>query len=181
VAGVLSLSGIEVTTLPQRTEFYVGQTGFSTYGMVVTATYSDGSTRNVTRSCSFGYGASVDRSLDIFTAGPQVVTVTYTESGITATTSFVVNIIYRELRSVRITIEPSTVEQWTAFIIRVRADYADNSSSWLDYNVSGYTITWNTMHSFTVSYTESGITRTASHTLAPVYWPWVENVLKPFG
>jgi len=149
--------------------------------MVVTATYSDGTTSNVTQSCGFGFGASVDRRLDIFTAGPQVVTVTYTEGGITATTQFTVNIIYRELRSIRIVIEPSSIEQWTTFFIRVWADYANNTGSWLDYNVSGYTIAWNTIHSFTVSYTESGITKTAQHTLDPVYWPWVEHILKPLG
>jgi hypothetical protein len=119
--------------------------------------------------------------LDIFTVGPQVVTVTYTENGITATAYFTVTIVFRELKSIRIVIESSNIDHWTTFFIRVWADYTNGTGNWLDYDISGYTITWDTMHSFSVSYTESGITKTASHTLAPIYWDWVENVVKPLG
>lgn len=63
----------------QKTGFTVGDT-FS-FGGTVTATYADDSTKDVTASATFsGY--------DMSTAGNQTVTVSYTEGGITKTTSY---------------------------------------------------------------------------------------------
>lgn len=62
------------------TSFYTGD-DFSSEGAVVTATYEDQSSKNVTDYATFtGY--------DMATAGTQTVTVTYTEGEVTKTTSY---------------------------------------------------------------------------------------------
>ena len=72
----VTLSSIDITTPPTKTTYTEGES-FDTAGMVVTATYSDGSTAAVT-----GYTVSPDRAL---TTGDTSVTITYTEGGVTKT------------------------------------------------------------------------------------------------
>lgn len=68
----------------QKTEFTVGDT-FSYDGAVVTATYSDGSTKTVTSSATFS-------DPDMTTAGTKTVTVSYTENEITKTTTYTITV-----------------------------------------------------------------------------------------
>ena len=80
-AAAKSLSSISVSG--QTTSFTVGDT-FS-FGGTVTATYSDSSTANVTSSATFsGYNMN--------TAGNQTVTVSYTYSGTTKTTTYSITV-----------------------------------------------------------------------------------------
>ena len=74
VSSSVTLTGIEVTTQPDKKEYYTGGT-LDTTGMVVTATYSDGTTAAVTAYTTSGF--------DSATAGTKTVTVTY--QGQTAT------------------------------------------------------------------------------------------------
>ena len=63
-----NLTGISVTSQPSKTTYLEGE-NLSTSGLVITASYDDGSTANVTGSCSFsGYDS---------TPGVKTVTVTY--------------------------------------------------------------------------------------------------------
>lgn len=71
----VNLSSIAVTTQPATTTFTVGDT-FSAEGLVITATYSDGTTTDVTAD-------AVLSGYDMSTAGTQTVTATY--EGLTAT------------------------------------------------------------------------------------------------
>lgn len=71
---------IEVTTLPTKTVYDVGDVVDMT-GAVVTATYYDGRTEAVT---------PYDVSVDTGTEGPKDVLVTYVEGGYSATTSFLI-------------------------------------------------------------------------------------------
>lgn len=64
-----TLESIDVTTLPSKTTYQVGDT-LDTTGIVVTATYSDESTVDVTSSCSYS-------PTTLSTAGNQTITVTY--------------------------------------------------------------------------------------------------------
>lgn len=67
------------------TEFYQGY-DFSHEGMVVTATYDDESTKDVTSQATFtGY--------DMSTLGQQTVTVSYTENEVTKTTTYNINVV----------------------------------------------------------------------------------------
>ena len=68
------LSGIAITTPPTTTAYIAGQT-ISTAGMVVTATYSDGSTANVTSACA----------ISPQTASGSGFTVSYAYGGVTKT------------------------------------------------------------------------------------------------
>ena len=70
------------------TEFLTGD-AFSHEGMVVTATYDNGSHRNVTNDATFeGYNMSV--------AGEQEVTVSYEEDGVTKTATYNITLTYVE-------------------------------------------------------------------------------------
>lgn len=81
VETTVSLSSISVSG--QTSEFTVGDT-FS-FGGTVTAHYSDSSSANVTSAATFtGY--------DMSQAGEQSVTVSYTESGVTKTTSYTITV-----------------------------------------------------------------------------------------
>ena len=69
------LQSIAVTKAPNKTTYYSGE-AFDSTGMVVTATYDDSGTQDVTQYCSF--------DVDMVTVGNKNVTVTY--KGKTATT-----------------------------------------------------------------------------------------------
>lgn len=80
---VKTLSSIAVTTQPTKTEYTVGD-ALDLTGCVVTATYSNNSTANVTSSCTF----SPANGATLATAGTQKVSVSYE----TKTTSFDVTV-----------------------------------------------------------------------------------------
>ena len=71
-----SLSSIAVTTAPSDTEYSAGE-AFNSTGMVVTATYTDGTTKAVT-----GYTFAPTTAL---TTSDTAITITYTENGVTKT------------------------------------------------------------------------------------------------
>lgn len=73
-----TLSNIAVTSQPTNKTYYSGES-LDTTGLIITATYSDTSTANVTSSCTF--------DPDPLTSGTTSVTVTYEEGGVTKTTS----------------------------------------------------------------------------------------------
>lgn len=74
----IALSGSYTTTFPQNGTF-------NHTGMVVTATYSDSSTENVTSSATWS-------SPDMSTAGTKTVTVSYTEGGTTKTATYSITV-----------------------------------------------------------------------------------------
>lgn len=79
VKGIVTpkLSSISVTTQPTKTAYFAGE-DFDATGMVVTATYADASTANVTASCSFtgntsmSAGGSVTISYGGKTTSPSI-------------------------------------------------------------------------------------------------------------
>ena len=80
------LAGITVTNPPTKTGYYVGET-LDLTGMVVTATYIDGSTASVTSIVTTrpAKGATL-------TSADQTVTVTYSENNVSTTTSFPITV-----------------------------------------------------------------------------------------
>jgi len=89
VNAALALSSIEITTPPTKTTYTEGET-FDPTGMVVTATYSDSSTGEVTASCTFSPSTST-----ALTTSDTEITVSYTENAVekTATQAITVNAI----------------------------------------------------------------------------------------
>jgi len=69
--GAKTLTGIEVTTFPTKTEYAIGEP-LNLAGLVVSAVYSDGSKAAVT-----GYTTDAAASFDSSTAGTKTITVTY--------------------------------------------------------------------------------------------------------
>ena len=130
-----AVESIEVTTEPTQTTYVVGQE-LNTDGMVVTATYNDETTADVTNDCTVS-----PEVLD--TAGTQTITVTHTDSGKTAT--FDVTVTAKELTG--ITVEGTLQkEQYQAFDhfnptgLTVKARYNDGT----DEAVTGYTVGYQT-------------------------------------
>lgn len=78
------LTGISITTQPDKTTYAIGGS-FDSTGMVVTATYDTGKTREVT---GFTFSPQTFSS-----AGTKTVTISYTENGITKTTTLSVTVI----------------------------------------------------------------------------------------
>ena len=77
------LASIAITTPPSKTSYKIGEY-FNTSGMVVTATYTDGSSSQIT-----GYTYSPTQ---FSTIGTQTVTISYTRGGITKTTTTSVSV-----------------------------------------------------------------------------------------
>jgi len=84
------LNSIAVTT-PSTKVVYTQGEALALAGMVVTATYSDNSTKAVTDYTTIPTNGAV-----LNTVGAQTVTVSYTEGGVTKTTSFTVTVLSPE-------------------------------------------------------------------------------------
>lgn len=80
------LESISVTTPPTKTEYMAGEK-LDLGGIVVTASYSDGDTAEVTN-----YTTEPPAGSDLTAEGSQTITVSYTEGGITKETAFTVQV-----------------------------------------------------------------------------------------
>ena len=156
---VPELASITVTP-PTKTEYNVGDS-IDTTGMVVTAVYTDETTKDVTSAVTLS-------GFDSSAAGTCTVTVSYTEEDVTKTATFTVTIK-----------EPST----STYTISVSADPAEGGTvsggGTYDENASvTVTATANSKYTF-VKWTENGeqvsadasytFTATADRTLAAVF------------
>lgn len=116
------LSAIAVTTKPNKLTYEYGDT-LATAGMVVTASYSDSQTKTVT-----GYSCS---PTTFSTIGNQVVTVSYTENGVTQTTTFNVTVNRKSVA------KPT----WKSNLTYTgSAQSVSSTSYWNNYNTSYMTI-----------------------------------------
>ena len=153
-------SGIAVTTQPTKTTYFIGE-NFSPAGMVVTATFEDDTTENVTDDCTF--------SPQVMAQGTQSVTVTYSRAGITKTTTVAVAV--RVLDHIAVTTPPTKTaykygETFNPAGMVVTAHYNDGSSA----AVTGYTYSPTGALSqgttaITVSYSEGGVTKTTTQAI----------------
>ena len=161
VTVVTVLTGIRVTTPPTKTDYFTGES-LSTSGLAVNADYSDGSSKNVTSSCSLsGFSSS--------NAGTITVTASYSESGVTKTASFTVTVIEPVLTEIRVSTSPTKTiydigDALSTNGLAVTASYSDGSSKnvttscvlgTLDSSSAG-------RKTITVSYSDGGITMNTS-------------------
>ena len=165
-----TLSSIAVTTAPTKTTYTAGE-DFDPADMVVTATYSDTTTAAVT-----GYTVTDGTAL---TAGKTSVTISYTEGGVTKTTTqaITVNAASKTLSSIAVTTAPTKTtytagEDFDPAGMVVTATYNDSSTA----AVTTYTVTdGNSLTagktSVTISYTEGGVTKTCTQAIT-VYAHW---------
>ena len=152
---------IEVTTQPNKVSYVAGDR-FDSTGMIVTASYGTGQAVLATAEIS-GYSVSPE----VLTDGVTSVTITYAESGETCTTTIPVTVIHR-LTAISVTTNPTkTTYEYgdtlaTAGMV-VTASYSDSKTA----AVSGYSCSPTTFSTVgnqvvTVSYTENGVTQTAT-------------------
>lgn len=162
INGVTVWSGKQLVSIAisgATTTFNVGNTWV--FGGTVTATYSDGTTADVTVDTTFsGYNMS--------TAGTQTVTATYTESGITATATYNIT-VYKVLTSITLSGQTTSLNRGAAFSFggTVTAHYNDNSTANVTSSTtfSGYNMSKAGTYTVTASYTYRSVTKTATYKL----------------
>ena len=156
----LALESISVKA-PDKTEYFVGEKLDET-GMVVTAKYSDGTSRTVS-----GYSVS---GFDSSAAGEKTITVSYAEDGVTKTATFKVSVKEKapEMTLASIALkgpdktEYKVGEGLNTDGLEVTAHYSDGTSRVVsDYKITGFDSTKAGEIAVTVSYTEDGVTKTA--------------------
>ncbi|MCL1975629.1 MAG: bacterial Ig-like domain-containing protein, partial [Firmicutes bacterium] len=121
------LNSIEVTTLPTKKDYFVGE-AFNTAGMIVTAKYSDGSSKAIT-----GFTTAPANGAILNNAGAQNVMVSYTEEGITKTANFTVTVNAITLQSIKVSTLPTKTSYFVGETLNtagmvVSATYNDSSS-----------------------------------------------------
>ena len=152
---------IEVTTKPTKTSYLAGDS-FNSAGMVVTASYGTGQAVLATAEVS-GYSVSPS----VLTDGTTSVTITYSEGGETCTTTLAVTVTHK-LSAITVTTKPNklTYEYGDTLVTTgmvVTASYSDSQTK----TVTGYSCSPTTFSTVgnqvvTVSYTENGVTQTAT-------------------
>lgn len=159
--GGISLMSIEVTTQPNKVSYVAGDR-FDSTGMIVTASYGTGQAVLATAEIS-GYSVSPE----VLTDGVTSVTITYSESGETCTTTIPITVVHR-LTAIAVTANPTkTTYEYgdtlaTAGMV-ITASYSDSKTAAVsDYSCSPTTFSTVGNQVVTVSYTENGVTQTAT-------------------
>ena len=152
--------GIAVTTQPTKKSYYIGET-FDPAGMVVTATFADDTTEDVTDDCTFS-PATISKDT-------TAITVNYQRGGIKKTDSVAVTV--RVLASIEISNPPTKTaykygEVFSPAGMAVTARYTDGQSR----TVTGYTYSPTgalklSDTTITVSYTEGDVTKTTTQAI----------------
>lgn len=152
--------GIAVTTQPTKKSYYIGE-AFNPAGMVVTATFADDTTEDVTDDCTFS-PATISKDT-------TAITVNYQRGGIKKTASVAVTV--RVLASIEISNPPTKTaykygEVFSPAGMAVTARYTDGQSR----TVTGYTYSPTgalklSDTTITVSYTEGDVTKTATQAI----------------
>lgn len=153
-------SSVAVTHAPTKTTYNVGET-FDPTGLVVTATYADGTTENVTDGCTF--------SPTVMAASTTVVTIKYQRAGVTVTTTQAVTVL--EMSSISVKTAPNKTayyigESFDATGMVIEATMSNGTKK----TVTGWTYTPSgalskTDTAVTISYTENGVTKTCTQAI----------------
>lgn len=153
---VVKCIGISISTAPTKTQYYIGDT-FSPTGMIVAATYSDGTVKAVT---NYTYSTTA------LTADTTTVQISYTEDGTTFTANAIITVVAK-YTGITITTNPTKTaytegEVFDPTGMVVTANYNDGSTK----AVTGYTYSTAALAagatSITITYTESGLSYTAN-------------------
>ena len=168
--GVKDLSSITITTPPTKTAYKAGES-LDLTGMVVTATYSDATSVDVTNRCT-----TSPASGDVLTTSDTTITVSYTEGSLTKTATQAIAV--KEVASIAIT-NPPTQTTYNAGDaldltgIEVTATYTDGSTadvtSLCTYNPLDGAILTTSNTSVTATFLESGLTKTATQAISVSY------------
>ena len=157
VGNTPNLVSIAVSVPPTKVIYKAGEY-FDPSGMVVTATFDNGTTKNVS-----GYTYSPTRTLQ---QDDSVITISYTKKGITKTTTQNITVVY--LTSIAITNPPTYTSYYDDEIfntagMEVTAYYSDSTSAVITtYSISPSGALPYGTTSVTISYSEGGITKTTT-------------------
>ena len=153
-------SSVAVTHAPTKTTYNVGET-FDPTGLVVTATYADGTTENVTDGCTF--------SPTVMAASTTAVTIKYQRAGVTVTTTQAVTVL--EMSSISVKTAPAKTaykygEKFSSAGMVITAKYSDNATrvvtGWT-YSPTGALGLSNT--TITITYAEGGVSKTCTQAI----------------
>lgn len=178
------LESIAITTNPQTS--YEPGDELDLSGMVVTATYNSGRTADVTASCT----ANPADGTVLSNEGEQIVAISYTERGVTKTANLTVYVTAGVvLASIAVTNAPTKTaytegDQLDLTGIAVQATYTDGTTEMVTGSctfspTNGSTLSTVGTQIINISYTEQGITKTATTTVSVEEAPDVEIV--PFA
>ena len=158
----IHLESIEITTPPSKVSYQYGET-FNTNGMVVMASYDDGTT-DIVEPGEYSYSPSGP-----LTSNDTTITVSYTYNGTTKTDTQTITVA--SLQSIAITTLPTTTSYYagqtfdpTGMI--VTATWSDGSTSTVNdytYSPNGALTTSDTL--ITISYTAGTVTKTATQVI----------------
>lgn len=157
VGNTPNLVSIAVSTPPTKVIYKAGEY-FDPSGMVVTATFDNGTTKTVS-----GYTYSPTGTLQ---QDDSVITISYTKKGITKTTTQNITVVY--LTSIAITNPPTYTSYYDDEIfntagMEVTANYSDSTSAVITtYSISPSGALPYGTTSVTISYSEGGITKTTT-------------------
>lgn len=154
-----TLTSIELNTNNVQLEFEQNTT-FSYSGLVVTANYSNGSSKQVAPT-------SVTTP-DLTTTGTKTVTVTYTEDNISETADYEIEVVEPAVTLTNISVsDPQTSYEIGDEFVKpvVTATYSNGETDDVteEAEFSGYDLTEAGDYTVTVSYSENGITKTTSY------------------
>lgn len=154
----VTVAGIVVTANPTKTTYLEGES-LNTSGLVVTANYSDGTSKNVTSSCAFsGYSS---------TPGDKTVKVTYSGK----TTSFTVRVNSKSPTAISITSLPTKTsyfinEEFDSEGMVVKATYNNGTNSVVtNYDIYGFSSETSGTKTVTIYYTYNNITVSKTFTI----------------
>jgi beta-lactamase superfamily II metal-dependent hydrolase len=163
-----TLSNISVTTQPTKSSYTVNE-NLDTTGLVITADYSDSSSADVTSSCTLSPANGSTLSI----VGSQTVSVSYTYSGVTKTTSFSVTVTSASvsLQSIAVTTQPTKTSYTVGDTldttgIVVTASYDNGTTADVTSSCSFSPTTLSTAGTPDITVTYSGKTTTFSVTVA---------------
>lgn len=162
-------TGIEVTTAPTKTSYKAGEK-INLSGMVVKASFSDGSSQDITSQCTFSPSAGTT----VYENTTKInVTWVWDKVNVTYKTSQAITVT-RVLSSIAITTQPTKMNYTTGETLNlsgmvVKATFnSGNSAVVTSYTTSpanGSTLSTTGTITVTVSYSENGVTKTASTTV----------------
>ena len=161
------LSSIEITTPPTKVEYSEGET-LDLTGIVVTATYSDGSEVDVTENCTFSPANG-----DTLTTSDTEVTASFTDDEVTETDEVDITVSAVVLSSIAFTSLPTLTyavgDSLDLSGVEITATYSNGNTSDVTEGCSftppdGTSLTTENTR-LTASYTEDGVTKTSWKTL----------------
>lgn len=162
-------TGIEVTTAPTKTSYKAGEK-INLSGMVVKASFSDGSSQDITSQCTFSPSAGTTVYEDTTKIN---VTWIWDKANITYQTSQSITVT-RVLSSIAIATQPTKRNYTKGETLNlsgmvVKATFNSGNSavvtSYTTSPVNGSTLNTTGTITVTVSYSENGVTKTASTTV----------------